>query len=416
MDDAKRILSKAKWGMLNKYPFFAYLLDACVITLTTKVKTAGVDAGKNMYINPEWIKKLSNDQLSGLLAHEVMHKALEHFKRMPIEKYPVQVQNGYLSNIAQDIVINNMLVRNGMALPDEGYLPSGNSITLGDIVVDEISTKSAEEIYHELKNQIPEEKDSKSGKGKGKSGKSQQQISGDSFDEHIYENGDQSSESTAKDGQSQEKDWGKLLNEAAVYARHCGTLPAGMEEILNVINKPKIKWKSYLRKVVAANIPRDYSWKKPNKKYLWQECYMPSSQGDSVSVVISFDTSASVSKEELDQYVSEVVGISKAYSSIDFRILTHDVEVHDDIQIKDSNKKHLKKISVHGRGGTSHIPLYEYIKEKKYNTVKLLISFTDGFSDYPEKPSIPTVFVLSGQHIAKNQMPTWAVKVLSLNE
>jgi predicted metal-dependent peptidase len=419
MQEAKNIISKAKWGALNKYPFFAYLLDACVIKLDEKIQTAGVDAGKNMYINPKWITSLNHEQVVGVLAHEVMHKALEHFLRMPIEKFSAMAGTHSLANIAQDIVINNMLLNNGMSLPSIGILPSNNEVEACGVKVENINKKSSEEIYYELLNNMKQQEQTSGGKKSG--GKKQKSKDGKSsgnesvsFDEHIYSKDEKEKSESGESKESSEKDWGKLLNEAAVYARHCGTLPAGMDEIMNAINKPQIKWKSYLRKVVAANIPRDYSWKRPNKKYIWQECYMPSSQGDSISVVVSFDTSASVSKEELDQYISEVVSISKSYSSIDFRILTHDVAVHDDIQVKDSNKKILKALAVHGRGGTSHIPLYEYIKEKRYNKVKLLISFTDGYSDYPEKPSIPTIFVLSGNHLAKDRMPSWALKVLTL--
>ena len=132
--------------------------------------------------------------------------------------------------------------------------------------------------------------------------------------------------------------------------------------------------------------------------------------GESTKVICSIDTSGSISPHELGQYVSEMLGLARSFANVEMRVLTHDVEVHDDIPIRNGDVNKIKRIKVHGGGGTSHRPLFDYIEQRKNQwDTKLLISFTDGYSDFPEKrPDVDTIFVLAGSHVPKENMPKWA--------
>ena len=82
--------------------------------------------------------------------------------------------------------------------------------------------------------------------------------------------------------------------------------------------------------------------------------------------------------------MSEVIGMARAYqNSITMRLLTHDVDVHNDYEITNGNIHKIKSLKLKGGGGTSHIPIFKYIDEK-VRDCKAVVFFTDGWSDLEE--------------------------------
>ena len=71
-------LSEAISRLVVKQPFFAViLLDLLTIVETDSVQTAATNA-KQLFVNPEFFKKLTLDERVFVLCHEVMHVILEH--------------------------------------------------------------------------------------------------------------------------------------------------------------------------------------------------------------------------------------------------------------------------------------------------------------------------------------------------
>jgi len=133
--------------------------------------------------------------------------------------------------------------------------------------------------------------------------------------------------------------------------------------------------------MIVASIPHDYSWAKKSKKSIAAGTYLPNVVKERIDVCVGIDLSGSIGKEELTEFMSEVIGISKAfYNNIKIRLLTHDVDVHNDYEVCNGNIEKIKNLKLTGGGGTSHKPIFEYIKEK-VRDVKLVVFFTDGYSD-----------------------------------
>jgi len=140
------------------------------------------------------------------------------------------------------------------------------------------------------------------------------------------------------------------------------------------------------------------------------DIYMPSTIGKKIKVLCHIDTSGSICEEELTDFISELVGIARAYkNNVEFRILAGDTKIVDDILLtQGKGEKALKTLKLHGGGGTDHRPVFEYVHKKKYaRDAKLLICFTDGASSFPEHTNIKTIFVLAGTHVPKERMPEW---------
>ncbi len=145
-------LIKAKIKLYIRSPFFTYLVEYLRFHETEEVKTCAVDDYRNLFYNPKYIERIDIPKIIGILCHEVMHLALEHHLRSK-NKTAIVVVNGEVMsvwNIATDIVINNILVKNGFELPENALIPKNDSIEIFGGTITEISKKSAEEIYEEL--------------------------------------------------------------------------------------------------------------------------------------------------------------------------------------------------------------------------------------------------------------------------
>lgn len=474
-------ISKAKIRLNKEFPFFSYMVESLQLIESKNVETIGIDVKGRCYYNPDFIAKLTDEEIVGVLCHEVHHPALRHFQRQGHRT--ILVNGGSLWNVAIDIADNYLLQQNNLTIPSCGIIPNKTSVDVFGITVQNIDKKSSEEMYEEIlagleKNGAKRVKprrggensgqqgqegaggqsgenepgtDKKKGKGKG-SEKSADQKDDDyttehgkakSFDEHIQltedekadagkegkegaekegkgkgKDGDQSADSAGagdSEGDSPDVDWQKIVAEAFNHAKMIGKAPAGFDRYFEELHSAKVNWRALLRKTIASFIPYDFTYRRPNKKYISQDIYMPTTYGETIRVLCSIDTSGSISQKDLTDYLSEMIGISKTFSNVEFRVLTHDTEVHDNIPIYNGHVNKIKQLKIHGGGGTSHVPLYEYIEKNKrqWNTT-LLVSFTDGYSCYPERrPKIETIFVLSGGHCPKEQMPTWG-KVVTI--
>ncbi len=425
------LLSKAKYQMFRDFPFFSFLVDNLTIVEEKSVPTMGVDGKGNVFYNSDFIKSIcpNNDikTLLGVLTHEALHLVFEHPKRGKGRKE--MVGNYSLWNVAGDIYINNIILMNNtnvkMDLPKEGILPNNDEIEMWGTKIVNISQKTTEDIYDELKQAIKNQMQNQKQSGKGQGDGQGTPVRG--FDEHMdwdsadgkeeSNSGKQSGETGEKECPcgSQEKDWKKILADAQAMAQQRGTMPLGMERELKEIHKSRINWKHFLQKAIRSSIPQDYTWNKPNKKYIGEGVYLPSTYGESIKILFSIDTSGSISKEDLTDSISEIIAISKCYSGIEFRFLTHDVEVYEDIEVYNGNIKKMLNTPISGGGGTSHKPLYEHIRKKGYNRqTKLLVSFTDGYSDFPNRLPISTIFCLTKQHCPKSNLPKDSMAIIEM--
>jgi predicted metal-dependent peptidase len=431
-------------------PFFSYLVEHLKIIETKEIPTAGVDKNSNLYVNYDFIKSLGQDKntrsqmFMGVFVHEVMHLALKHPDRCSLREVTVSGKNARdvrLFNIATDIVINNILIQNGFSLPSEGLIPTNNCITVfNTITIENISDKCAEDIYEELKTEL--QKGVKNGSIKTQPGSGGIDLDMDIPNVSNHDKWDSDKEEGSGGGEEKkeagtkgkgkkangkekeipevkEVNWNEVLQKANTFAKMQGQAPLGIGVEYHSIHKAKIKWNNILKKEVARSIPFDMTYTKPNKHYLWMnDIYMPTSTGEAVKILASIDTSGSIGERELSDFISELIGIARTYrGQVEFRVLSHDTEVHDDILIGNSKgEQALRQLKLHGGGGTDHNQLYNYIIEKGYiKETKLLISFTDGYSSFPDKTKVKTVFVLSEGHCVKENMPEWSHKVLTLD-
>jgi len=373
-------LIRARIRLQEKNPFFAYL--SLYLTFKKESKDNPLHENAGMGVNSKgqityresFVEGISDEELIGVLAHEILHLALLHLLRL-------KARNLEGWNIACDVCVNSLLKKNNFELPKGIIVDRYDNLEFEGIKIEKISEKTAEMVYDEIPKELID-KLNQSGNGNGKG-----------FDEHTH-GGDLSQEEQLK----QEDTWLKRCEEAYCNAKSKGNLPKGLERYIDELKRSKINWKALLLRTLNSSMPNDYTWAKPHKKSIACNTFLPNILREKVEVVIAIDTSGSIGKKELTDFISEIVGLARAYHNIDMKIITHDCEIYDTLEVSNGSINKIKQIQIKGGGGTSHKVVFDYVKEKHRQT-KMLICLTDGESDINELNfrdySFSKVFVLT---------------------
>ena len=370
---------RAKVRLQKQSPFFSYLVQTLNIAVdaTLPFESACVDSKKNVSLHPKFVAKIGEAKTTGVLIHEVMHVALDHFGR-------TGGRDKRLANIAQDIVINDILAANDFELPEGLITDAKHSITFGKTTVDNVDKKTWEEVYEELLSgacKCPDPFDTMIDPQPGERGAGKE---GDEEDE----NG--ASEQGARTHEAQ-----KLLAEAMAYSKLQGNTPDGIESRLEELLASKVDWRELLSAYISKQIPYDYSFARPSKRSAALGVYLPSVVRESLELVVALDTSGSIGKEEMQRFASEVLGIATSFHGVKVSLIQADCKIQDDIEINGDYEDVVKNIVVKGGGGTSHVPVFEHIA-KEHPDARVVVCFTDGFTDYPDKtPEIDTIWAMT---------------------
>lgn len=347
--NAEQKMLKARTNLVLDHPFFGCLALRLKMVEDKKTKTASTD-GKTLLYNAEYIESLTNQETTGLLAHEVMHTALGHTWRQgdrEIQKW----------NIATDLTIN-------YNLEAEFVLPAGA------LTNHSYREKSAEEIYQVLPDQ--QKQKGSDGKGKGKKNK----------DKDI-DPGKCGAVTPTKGKKATAKAKAEMkvaVNQALQVARR--TLPQNLQRQIQEILETIVPWYVLLRDMVEMSARNDYSWSRPNRRYFSSGVILPSLISEELpEVVIAIDTSCSITKEMLSTFAAEASAVLGAYDTTirviycDARLQGEKVFTRADLPLD---------LELLGGGGTKFEPVFEHITDRGY-TPSCLIYFTDLAGSFPER-------------------------------
>ncbi|MEM2338685.1 MAG: VWA-like domain-containing protein [Nitrososphaerales archaeon] len=199
------------------------------------------------------------------------------------------------------------------------------------------------------------------------------------------------------------KEWKRRVSEVLANSKIRGNMPGWMEELIKEILEPKIDWRVILSQFIIKCYKNNFKWVPPSKRHLHTGLILPSLKGEGIGdVVVTIDTSGSISSNLLKQFISEVQSILNTYE-MNLHLIQHDVSVTD---YKVFNKGDvIGEIVMRGRGGTSHIEVFDKIKELNI-TPRVIICLTDSYTVYPnEPPECPILICTPHEH---GDLPKWA--------
>lgn len=137
---------------------------------------------------------------------------------------------------------------------------------------------------------------------------------------------------------------------------------------------------------------------------------------------IALDTSGSLSKSQIEKFLSQTVKILHSeetfFRKIHIHILACDAALQKKMVLKSKEDiaEYTDKIEISGFGGTDFRPVFSYLEQclenGTFTKLRGLLYFTDGFGTYPEYvPSFETVFVLPADRLSEPKIPAWAMKI-----
>jgi len=178
---------------------------------------------------------------------------------------------------------------------------------------------------------------------------------------------------------------------------------AGMGDgIFGDLLAPKVDWRKALREFIQEMCQgRDEStWRKPNRRFLADDIYMPSMQGITITeLVIGFDTSGSVfGGDEMTRFVSELRTIIEQVKPGKVHVIYWDTAVAGHQTFEDGQFA-VQDLKIKGGGGTDGSVLFDYLKEKNLSP-QAIVQFTDGYVGDWGRTTIPTLWAVTSNLVA----------------
>ena len=367
----------------KQFCLFAGVLSIGKVTFTEDLPTAATN-GRDVMYNPNFIDTLTDKQLTFVVLHEALHKVFQH---MTIWR-KLWKENPMLANIAADYVVNNTIVE---ADPN-GEVTSMPEMCLYDKRFANMTTK---QVFDLLKQEPPP----KGGGGSGGSGDgSGEDEPQGGHDTHDWEGAEQLTAEEVKDVQKQIDQ--ALRQGEIIRGKMAGNQNRSIQELL----EPKVDWREQLREFVNATCKNKdkTSWKRPSRRFIGQDIYMPSMIGETVGkLVVGIDTSGSIGNEELNEFLSEVVGICDDVTpeSLELIYWDYDVAAHETYNIGDYDGL-ATTTKPAGGGGTRVGSLNEYLKDKRI-TPEAIIVLTDGYveQDWGGDWEAPTLWAITSKGV-----------------
>ena len=311
---AEQIINKAIQEVVFKYNAYAPIISSFRIAYTDMIPTMGVDKYARLVVNPEFVVKNQN-YMKGIIIHEVLHVFFGHTSdtRSKLAFKDDDPQHNKIANIAEDCAINQFISE---SLPQDAISPITLITMLSkDMFSPNIKDSQSAEYYYDLiiKN-MPEEEQQQLKNGACSTDEANSGAMQDQLDkmgvEHI----------------SQEEVNEKVLETATGISKSQGCEYGGLVDFAREMLDPKVDWRPLLQATVRNaekkvwTIHAKQTFKRVSRRS--GQILIPKRNGQKISVALSFDTSGSISREMVNQFLSEIQTCMK-YSEIKECALWH---------------------------------------------------------------------------------------------
>jgi predicted metal-dependent peptidase len=380
--DTLERVSAARTYLTAKVPFLGFMalrLRPRVAQPEDRVPTAAVGPDGTLVLNAGFVASLTNPQLRGLLAHEVLHPAMQFFERRGSKHLA-----GW--NIAHDHAINLIIedfisrgLRSNIQLPPKGLLNT------------KYQGMAAEEIY----NDLPDEQKSGAGQNtvivvvEGKEG----EEGGDGKGKGIGQDC-RPDLATTKDGRSAgrgdtsaqerlERTWQvQTIAAAQVHEQQKGrgSLPGSLRILIDEMLTPKVNWLTLLSQWLGEHAGKpDLTYMRPSRRSAAVgEILMGNRRKSYPDVTVFWDTSGSMSGEE-KRIFPEIAFLCEDLD-LTLRVLIIDTTIHADL----TDVKEAEEVAeaLAGGGGSDFCPAFDLLDEERNDSV--VLAFTDGYIGVPQ--------------------------------
>lgn len=414
---------KARANVRIRQPFLGAVAMTMRATPRPGILTMATD-GRDMFYDPEFLDKVTEAELTGVVAEEAYHKAKKHHLRRGF-RIPD------LWNIACDYQVHNDLLKDGFVFPKFVEIDGKKTPTFHDPQYAELS---AEDIYHLLKKK-EEEQDGKktdeqdgnreernptSGMGsEGESPEANSQKDGDEGDKEQHseecaegdggddgngigddDSGSGNSDSSFAQAEAETQRIAEIvkavksgvgiildapdadseieteiaLNECLSVAKRAGNMPGYLQKLVKELLTPETDWRTELRRFISPSYRKDSTWARPNRRFLHSGMILPGYVADGVShLVIAVDGSGSIDYPALQRVLSEVQGSMEEGGIDKVSVVYCDTHVYNEREYVAGDQLEILPAQC---GGTKFKPVFDWMKENASEAVGV-VYFTD---------------------------------------
>lgn len=409
---AQEKLDKAMILAMSEAPFWTTILFNLKWVPTLRVNTLATD-GIHLFWNPMFIERETAGRASmymTMLCHEAWHVADNIFDR-------VRWRDPKKFFLAHDHTINLSLEKGGFSVPkwackDRRYVAADGlgmpPEQIYEIMPDPPKCPACEE-EDQGDGQGGSSGDDKEGKGsKGGEGKQppKKHTCGKDDQDGIPGEGEGCTvfmpDPQAESPEARELRIKTILSQAEVAQRAKGDMPDELQAILDRIKKPNFDFETYVGPWLQDLVTSEWtSWSKPDHRLLGAlGRVFPSSTVEMTgTVVVVFDSSGSVSDQELQYFCGFLSGLLVKYPGLRFAlriICDYNIAGEPDIWRPEDLPMQIDRLlKVGGRGGTSFKAPFQWIEEN-WNEVdggppsqhpSCLVYLTDLEGTFPEQPA-----------------------------
>jgi predicted metal-dependent peptidase len=377
-------IQKARTTLLLDHPFFGTLLFRLGAKACSSIATMATD-GASLFYNPEFVDTLNAAELAGVLAHEVMHPALQHHTRRGD-------RNHARWNMACDYAINPMLIDAGLTLPKDVLIDNRFRGMCAERIYNLIDEDEKQEGSAGQSESTPE-----NGSGAPEAGCLQNDEAGSEPQAPSTPGGVgqvlDAPEPEAESGTSvseQAREWQIAVEQAETVAKVAGKLPGGVVRAKEASQAAGVDWRELLRRAWSDTIPADYSWTRPNRRHVWSGLYLPGSTSEGVGeIAIAIDCSGSVSSRQLGLFEAEIRSIVVGQRPWLVHVLYFDAVIQKVEMYLAGQPISLCPV---GGGGTDFRPCFDWLEEQGI-VPQTLVFLTDLCGRFPtETPMYPVIW------------------------
>ena len=358
--DLIKFFNAQNWGLVSKV--FAQL----ELMWDSKIPTACTN-GLFLKINPNFFFHFSQPERLFILVHELFHVILKH----PVVTNCPDINQLKRWQYACDYAINAMLVAESERSGSCISMPKVEGKNFG-LYNPKYRGWSDLEIYNDLPEDFSENDLPDFEIGDGKNNLNDQQL-----------------ESAIND----------IILKAEAMVKQSGqgasldALPGAVRKILDDIHEPKVPWQNELLEFANTLVPTDYTFRKPNKRYMCIEPmgYLPSLGEERIqSMVWVPDCSGSFTDEQVSLMASELTNVRDIIKPTELTILPFTHELGKPTVLQENEPATADMLMQ--AGGTNIEPVIDWGIE---NNPELMIIITDGkFDTYEPNINFPILWLI----------------------
>jgi predicted metal-dependent peptidase len=350
--------------------------------------TAATD-GQKFYYNSRFIMMLKPKEVEFLVGHEILHVVYDHMGRRDF-------RDPEIWNIADDYAVNADLKRHKI----------GQFITTVPCLYEvKYDGKSAEEIYDDLMKNVKSI--------------SMSDLIDQLLDDHMDGEGDGEGDGDgpqSKRPRMSDEEKERVRQEVkqaiinAAKGAEAGTLPKGVERMMQSLTNPVMPWRDLLQTNLTSAIKNDYSWMRPSRRSWHMDAIMPGmTPGEEIEVTVALDMSGSISNKQAMLFLTEIGGMMSAFSGYKIHVVCFDTQIYNPQDFNSENVDTIDSYVPEGGGGTDFDCIFKYLKQNAIEPKRLVV-FTDGYpcGSWGDENYCDTTWIIHGTTSIIPPWGTWA--------